>query len=218
MANGNQNIIGAGRESAHRAPRKTVLDVCCGGRMFWFDKKDPRTIYLDIRIETVVMKDCKARLGFQTMHIRPDIQSNFAALPFQTGVFDLVVFDPPHLTGSGDNCWLTKRYGVLRNNWRTMLSEGFSECFRVLRSNGTLIFKWNETDMPISDILRLTKVRPLFGHKSGRLNKTHWVSFLKEESPVLDEDNPALNTMEICHTAPNSGRDAIPLDIFEGVL
>jgi len=29
--------------------------------------------------------------------------------------------------------------------------------------------------------------------------------------------SPAQDTMEICHTAPNSGRDAIPLDIFEGV-
>jgi DNA (cytosine-5)-methyltransferase 1 len=32
------------------------------------------------------------------------------------------------------------------------------------------------------------------------------------------QDSPAQNTMGICHTAPNSGRDAIPLDIFEGVL
>ena len=37
------------------------------------------------------------------------------------------------------------------------------------------------------------------------------------ESPVLGEESPAQNTKEICHTAPNSGRDAIPLDIFEGV-
>jgi hypothetical protein len=35
---------------------------------------------------------------------------------------------------------------------------------------------------------------------------------------VLCAKSPAQNTMEICHTAPNSGRDAIPLDIFEGVL
>jgi hypothetical protein len=35
---------------------------------------------------------------------------------------------------------------------------------------------------------------------------------------VLCSGSPAQNTVEICHTAPNSGRDAIPLDIFEGVL
>ena len=38
-----------------------------------------------------------------------------------------------------------------------------------------------------------------------------------EESPVLGEEVPAQNTVEICHTAPNSGRDAMPLDIFDGV-
>jgi N6-adenosine-specific RNA methylase IME4 len=37
-----------------------------------------------------------------------------------------------------------------------------------------------------------------------------------EGSPVLGEESPALNTKEICHTAPNSGRDAIPLDTMEG--
>jgi DNA segregation ATPase FtsK/SpoIIIE-like protein len=28
---------------------KTILDVCCGSRMFWFNKKHPDALYLDIR-------------------------------------------------------------------------------------------------------------------------------------------------------------------------
>ena len=28
---------------------KLILDACCGGRMFWFDKHHPDTMYVDIR-------------------------------------------------------------------------------------------------------------------------------------------------------------------------
>ncbi len=26
-----------------------ILDVCCGSRMFWYDKEEPHTTYMDIR-------------------------------------------------------------------------------------------------------------------------------------------------------------------------
>lgn len=29
--------------------RKLILDVCCGSRMFWFDKKNPLALFTDIR-------------------------------------------------------------------------------------------------------------------------------------------------------------------------
>ena len=28
---------------------KVILDCCCSGRMFWFDKLHPHTVYTDIR-------------------------------------------------------------------------------------------------------------------------------------------------------------------------
>ncbi len=30
---------------------QTILDMCCGSRMFWFDKQDPRAVFADIRSE-----------------------------------------------------------------------------------------------------------------------------------------------------------------------
>lgn len=30
---------------------KTILDMCCGSRMFWFDRTDPRVMFCDIRKE-----------------------------------------------------------------------------------------------------------------------------------------------------------------------
>ena len=72
-----------------------------------------------------------------------------------------------------------KKYGKLGADWREDLKAGFSECFRVLKPNSTLIFKWNETHIPVSQILALTDLLPLFGHKTGRQAKTHWICFFK---------------------------------------
>ena len=51
----------------------------------------------------------------------------------------------------------------------------------MLKLNGTLIFKWSDIDIKVNEILKLTDQKPLFGHKSGRLNKTHWICFMKDE-------------------------------------
>ncbi|HWD30668.1 MAG TPA: hypothetical protein VG536_03715 [Pseudomonas sp.] len=59
------------------------------------------------------------------------------------------------------------------------IRHGFAECFRVLEPEGILIFKWNETQVLVSELLALTDEKPLFGHKSGKREKTHWITFMK---------------------------------------
>lgn len=72
------------------------------------------------------------------------------------------------------------KYGALYSDWRDMLSKGFKECFRVLKSGGFLIFKWNETDIKVAEILKLTPEKPVFGHISGKRSNTHWICFMKK--------------------------------------
>ena len=36
---------------------KEILDVCCGGRMFWFDKHNPDVLFSDIREEEHLLCD-----------------------------------------------------------------------------------------------------------------------------------------------------------------
>ena len=117
--------------------------------------------------------------GSRTLTIAPDIVADFTALPFETGIFALVVFDPPHFERNGDTSWCAKKYGTLKGDWREELRKGFAECFRVLRPEGVLVFKWNETDIPVSQILALTPEKPLFGNRCGKSNKTHWIVFMK---------------------------------------
>jgi len=156
-----------------------ILDCTCGPRSFWFDKNDSRVIFADKRMEQHDLKDSSSVGGFRSIEIKPNILLDFSSMPFKSDSFDLVIFDPPHLEKNGATGWLAKKYGKLLGNWTYEIERGFSECFRVLRPNGTLIFKWNEWDIPISNILVLTNQKPLFGHKCGRQSKTHWIVFQK---------------------------------------
>lgn len=106
--------------------------------------------------------------------------ADFRNLPFANGSFGVVVFDPPHLERVGQKGWQGKKYGKLnKDTWRDDLRAGFAEAFRVLWTHGVLIFKWNETQIPVSQILALTEVKPIIGQRTGKNDKTHWIIFLK---------------------------------------
>ena len=159
--------------------KPTVLDACCGSRMFWFDRKNQNAIFVDKRNETHLLTDISSAGGCRTLNICPDIQADFTALPFGDNQFALVVFDPPHLVRNGKRGWLAKKYGKLEGDWKEELRQGFTECFRVLRPEGTLIFKWNEHEIPVSQVLALAPVPPLFGNRCGKTAKSHWIVFQK---------------------------------------
>lgn len=157
-----------------------VLDACCGSRMMWFDKTDPRAIFVDKRSETLTVTDRTHREdGTRTLVIEPDFLMDFRAMPFPDESFWHVVFDPPHLERAGPRSWLAAKYGRLGPDWREDLRAGFAECFRVLRPHGTLVFKWNETQVKVREVLTLTPERPLYGQVSGRSGMTHWLVFMK---------------------------------------
>ena len=153
-----------------------VLDVCCGPRGMWFNKRNPLAIYTDRRRETHHFDHPS---GKRTDIIDPDIVADFTELPFPDNSFALVVMDPPHITQCADTGRIVKRYGMLTGDWRDMLAQGFAECIRVLRPEGTLIFKWNECRIPVKEIIPLCPVDPLFGHRSGKTMQTHWIAFMK---------------------------------------
>lgn len=158
-----------------------VLDPCCGMRMWWFDRADPRVLFGDRRAETVSVTDRShgREDGSRVLRIEPDVLLDFRALPFPDGSFHLVAFDPPHVVRAGPRSWLAAKYGKLGADWRDDLRAGFAECFRVLMPHGTLVFKWNETQVKVREVLALTPHRPLFGNTSGRRAGTHWIVFMK---------------------------------------
>ena len=156
---------------------KLILDPASSMRSFYFDKKDKRVLFGDIRV-----KETHLLTNGQTIHIEPDEVMDFRAIPYPDETFKVVVFDPPHMLNLSEKSWMRKKYGVLdKDTWRDDLTKGFAECFRVLKDEGTLIFKWNEVSIPLKEILTLTPppYKPVLGHPSGKRMGTHWVLFIK---------------------------------------
>ena len=150
-----------------------ILDACCGSKMFWYDKHEPHTTYIDNRSEVGQFKD---RDYIRNVVVAPDIIGDFRKLPFEDNEFDLVIFDPPHLINAGDNSWLKIKYGRLPEDWPSYISDGFDECMRVLKLTGTLLFKWSSDQISFSDVFKAIGQKPILGDRRGR---TRWSVFIK---------------------------------------
>ncbi len=145
--------------------------------MMWFDKHYPGAIYVDKRVRPK---------GFMTVRpefeIAPDVRGDFRHLDFPDASFSLVVFDPPHtIRGKEEGGIIAERYGRLTlASWEADLAAGFAECWRVLKPNGTLVFKWAESDKRIGDLEKFFPVAPIFGTRAGKGHKTIWLCFFKQ--------------------------------------
>jgi hypothetical protein len=156
--------------------------------MMWMDKEDKRARFVDIRRATRDVDNGRtaATKGRKPREVNPDEIADFRDLPYPDESFWHIVFDPPHLEAiDNPDSVLRFNYGQLLPGWRDHLRSGFAECFRVLKANGTLIFKWCESDIPLSEVLALTPEKPLYGHRSGKKAQTHWVAFVKPNIPDI---------------------------------
>lgn len=149
-----------------------ILDACCGSRLFWFDKNEEHTTFMDVRQEKFEMHGKK-------INVNPDVIGDFRDMPFEDNTFNLVVFDPPHLKYVGQNSIMKAQYGQLdKENWKEDISKGFEECMRVLKVGGTLVFKWSDCQINVKEVLSAIPFKPLFGQQRGT---THWMTFVKFE-------------------------------------
>lgn len=152
-----------------------ILDACCGSKMFWYERNEPHTTYIDNRSEIDQIRD---RDYVRNVIVNPDIVADFRDLPFEDNEFDLVIFDPPHLIHVGNNSWLKIKYGCLPEDWPSYIRAGFTECIRVLKPTGTLLFKWSNNQISFSDVFKAIGQKPILGDKRGN---TRWSIYIKEE-------------------------------------
>ncbi|MFI3069460.1 hypothetical protein [Streptococcus suis] len=86
-----------------------ILDACCGSRMFWFDKAEPHTTYMDKREEEFEIHGKKIK-------VKPDVVADFRDMPFDDETFNMVVFDPPHLLWAGQKSFMRAQYGQIESD------------------------------------------------------------------------------------------------------
>tara|TARA_R110002110_G_scaffold239695_2_gene455698 strand:- start:34 stop:507 length:474 start_codon:yes stop_codon:yes gene_type:complete len=153
---------------------KYILDVCCGGRMMWFDKENKNTLFCDIReCEKGSIEYCP------NWSCKPDIICDYKDLPFDDNSFKLIVWDIPHIIKDSGGI-INQKYGSLGENWQEDTKNAFNEIWRVLDHNGTLIFKYSDLNIKLSDMLKLFPINPLFGTRSKKaVNCTYWICFFK---------------------------------------
>jgi hypothetical protein len=165
---------------------KFILDACCGAKMFWNNKNQPNTIFIDIRREEKGYNDYR-----KNREIQPDIIMDFRKLDFPDKSFKLVCFDPPHILSASNNFRMARDYGILnKDTWKEDIKKGFSECWRVLDDYGTLTFKWNETSIKRKEILEVLKDWDdflLYGNLMMSKIPTHWFVFMKIPKELKNE-------------------------------
>jgi len=114
-----------------RRPRK-VLDSCFGGGRFWRGSKR-RVIGMDIALK-----------------YHPNVVGDNMGMPFRGKVFDVVVYDPPHVPNQGKDKLkdFNARFGL---GGRSPKENGYTfshtyppflnEAYRILRAEGILFCK-----------------------------------------------------------------------------
>lgn len=156
---------------------KRILDATCGGRMFWYDKENSDTLFMDNR---VVERGAFTNGWNPNWCVKPDMVADYRSMPFPDNHFKIVVFDPPHIHSGSMKSVINKKYGLLnKNTWKQDIKAGFTECWRVLEKHGVLIFKWNEANIKVPELISILPHKPLFGDFTGKTGKTIWMTFIK---------------------------------------
>lgn len=139
-----------------------ILDMTAGNRGIWYNKNHPLAVYIDKRES-----------------VKPDICGDSTSTDFKNGVFDLVVFDPPHMN-CGKNSNMSKVYGYhTTTEILDFIAGSGKEAHRVTKENALMALKWNDHDIKLKRVFDLLpNWEPLFGAltKDGPkpASKTYW--------------------------------------------
>lgn len=151
-----------------------ILDACCGGRQWWFDKDNENTIYMDIR--QLEPGSISLQPNFK---IKPDVIGDYRNMPFENNSFHLVAWDIPHILKPNSGL-ISMKYGWLSENWKEDTLKGFTEIMRVLKPKGVLVFKYADINIKVSEMINIFPEKPLFGTRTKKgVNNTYFIVYMK---------------------------------------
>ena len=123
-----------------------ILDACCGPKEMYrglhkhFSQEE--IVFIDIRKGTYN----RDKWGIPPLNVTPDVQADLKKLPFRDGVFNMVIFDPPHGSFTMDAFLGVKYGGLTMREYRTLIVWANREFARVLQPQGLILAKIMEVE------------------------------------------------------------------------
>ena len=132
-----------------------ILDVTAGCLSIydgWHKKLGDNFIGIDIRKGDFSYKMPKQWSEVKVI-VRPTVKADMKNLPFKSGIFDAIIFDPPHIA-AGLTGWIGAHYGSwTQSETIKAVRVANSEFARVLRPRGLLILKIMPRRFPLYEAL-----------------------------------------------------------------
>jgi hypothetical protein len=175
-----------------------ILDATAGNRTMWQTKSLEQIIYIDVE---------------QRLEVKPTIFADNTNTPFFDKVFDTIFYDPPHMYGDKGSFYVYpdsksflekwKGYGVIpryyggdkyKNQMQLIVHvyKAQKEFRRILKDDGLLWLKWNETAITLKRLLKLFEywhimlTLPTKAPSQTAGNKqTYWVCLAKEQKDFI---------------------------------
>lgn len=178
-----------------------ILDATAGNRTMWEYKQCRDIVYLDME---------------KNLQTKPQIFASNSLTPFIDGSFDTIFYDPPHFFGHHlslfsipdmatfrqvypNETGIPRYYGAdkYKTQWSLLhhIFDAQREFLRILKDDGLLWLKWNETNLSINTILHLFEDWRIMLKLPLRLNnpnktqkQTYWVCLCKAEKLSRQSD------------------------------
>jgi len=156
----------------------------------WHHTDPTNVIFNDIAVRSNGYRVNTGNRWRTTATILPDVRSDCHCLPFREAIFDVIIFDPPHLQFGQKAEYTKSKFGsISRHGFLSLLIGGTREFRRVLKRDGLLFMKFTEVHMTIFGVqsiiealgfVLLTKVLCNSKYHASQ-NKTAWLNFKLEE-------------------------------------
>lgn len=174
-----------------------ILDAAAGNQVMWKYRQCRDLIHIDIE---------------KKLTIKPTIFCSNQQTPFLDASFDAIFYDPPHFFNDTSSFYVIPDAETFKKKWqgygeipryyggdkyKTQMAllrhvfEAQKEFSRILKDDGILWLKWNETYITIHTIMHLfdnwhvmLEIQSKLNNPNRTQKQTYWICMCKQEKKI----------------------------------
>lgn len=171
-----------------------ILDATAGNRTMWKTKDSEHIIYIDME---------------KKLTIKPTIFCVNHKTPFPDATFDSIIYDPPHFHSDKSSFYVIPDKESFKKKWQgygdvpryyggdkynsksellSHVHKAQKEFLRILKDDGLIWLKWNESKIKLGTILILfeywqvmLKIPCKLSNPNRTDKRTYWVCLMKKK-------------------------------------